>query len=161
MPFEVLASPVLGTLEDDYENSRLFLLHLVVKSIKLSVMKKISLFSGKALAASFTMALLILLSINAVLSGEQSPKPIPDNVLKILDNSCGKCHNQGGSGAALANLNLTKWDNYDAVRQGKKAEAICRTITTGKMPPKSFIKKNPQAVVSEEQRAIICNWSQQ
>jgi len=58
-----------------------------------------------------------------------------------LNNSCGKCHNQGGSGAALANLNLTKWDNYDAVKQAKKAEAICRTITTGKMTTQIILKE--------------------
>ena len=78
-------------------------------------MKKISLLSGKAIAATFIVSLLAFLSINAVVSAEQTPKPIPEDVLTILNNSCGKCHNQGGSGAALANLNLTKWDNYDAV----------------------------------------------
>lgn len=124
-------------------------------------MKKINILSGKALAAIFSFALLGLLSINAVLSGEQSPKPIPDDVMKILNNSCGKCHNQGGSGAALANLNLTKWDNYDAVKQAKKAEAICRTITTGKMPPKSFLRKNPQAALTDLQKTLVCNWSKQ
>lgn len=120
-----------------------------------------TLFSGKTLAAILSVALLSILSINAVTTGEQSPKPIPDDVLKIVNNSCGKCHNQGGSGAALANLNLTKWDNYNAVKQAKKAEAICRVITTEKMPPKSFIKKNPQAVISVEDRATICAWSKQ
>lgn len=122
-------------------------------------MKNLNIFSGKALATIFSIALLSILSISAVMSGEQAPKPIPDDVLKVLNNSCGKCHNQGGSGAALANLNFTKWDNYDAVKQAKKAEAICRVITTDKMPPKSFIKKNPQAELSLEQKELICTWS--
>lgn len=122
-------------------------------------MKNLNIFSGKALATIFSIALLSILSISAVMSGEQAPKPIPDDVLKVLNNSCGKCHNQGGSGAALANLNLTKWDNYDAVKQAKKAEAICRVITSDKMPPKSFIKKNPQAELSIEQKEMICTWS--
>ena len=126
-----------------------------------SVMKKISLLSGKAIAATIFMSLLVLLSINAVVTSEQSPKPIPEDVLVVLNNSCGKCHNQGGSGAALANLNLTKWDNYDAVKQAKKAEAICRTITTGKMPPKSFLRKNPQAALTDLQKTLVCNWSKQ
>ncbi len=126
-----------------------------------SVMKKITLFSGKALAATFFVALGGLLSISAVVANEQTPKPIPEDVLVVLNNSCGKCHNQGGSGAALANLNLTKWDNYDAVKQAKKAEAICRTITTGKMPPKSFLRKNPQAVLTDQQKTLVCNWSKQ
>lgn len=126
-----------------------------------SVMKKISLLSGKAIAATIFMSLLVLLSINAVVTSEQSPKPVPEDVLVVLNNSCGKCHNQGGSGAALANLNLTKWDNYDAVKQAKKAEAICRTITTGKMPPKSFLRKNPQAVLTDQQKTLVCNWSKQ
>lgn len=123
------------------------------------MMKNLNIFSGKALATIFSIALLSILSISAVMSGEQAPKPIPDDVLKVLNNSCGKCHNQGGSGAALANLNLTKWDNYDAVKQAKKAEAICRVITSDKMPPKSFIKKNPQAELSIEQKEMICTWS--
>lgn len=126
-----------------------------------SVMKKISLLSGKAIAATFIVSLLTFLSINAVVSAEQTPKPIPEDVLSILNNSCGKCHNQGGSGAALANLNLTKWDNYDAVKQAKKAEAICRTITTEKMPPKSFLKKNPQAALTDQQKTIVCNWAKE
>ncbi len=140
--------------------SFIFLLYLVQLKNQ-PEMKKINILSGKALAAIFSFALLGLLSINAVLSGEQSPKPIPDDVMKILNNSCGKCHNQGGSGAALANLNFTKWDNYDAVKQAKKAEAICRTITSGKMPPKSFVKKNPQVVLTEDQKIFICTWSKQ
>ena len=126
-----------------------------------SVMKKISLLSGKAIVATIFMSLLVLLSINAVVTSEQSPKPVPEDVLVVLNNSCGKCHNQGGSGAALANLNLTKWDNYDAVKQAKKAEAICRTITTGKMPPKSFLRKNPQAALTDLQKTLVCNWSKQ
>lgn len=137
-----------------------FLLYLVQLKNQ-PEMKKINILSGKALAAIFSVVLLGLLSINAVLSGEQAPKPIPDDVMKIFNNSCGKCHNQGGSGAALANVNFTKWDNYDAVKQAKKAEAICKVISSGKMPPKSFIKKNPLSELTDDQKSLICTWSKQ
>lgn len=124
-------------------------------------MKKSILFSGTAIAV---MVLAVVLSAFAPGSGkgnQDSGKAISEDVMKILNNSCSKCHTQGGSGAALANLNLTKWGNYDSAKQIKKATAICRTVQSGKMPPKSFINKNPQAVLTDAHKTLICSWAQQ
>ena len=119
------------------------------------------LFSGTAIAVILLTVVLSAFAPYSGKGGQDGSKPISDDVLKILNNSCAKCHTQGGSGAALANLNLTKWESYDSAKQAKKATAICRTVQSGKMPPKSFINKNPGAALTDAQKTLICSWAQQ
>ncbi|PKP40875.1 MAG: hypothetical protein CVT93_10370 [Bacteroidetes bacterium HGW-Bacteroidetes-10] len=122
-------------------------------------MKKSILFSGTAIAAILVAVVLSAFAPHSGKGDQDVAKPIPDNVMAIFQNSCAKCHTQGGSGAALANVNFTKWESYDSAKQAKKATAICKTIQAGKMPPKSFINKNPNAVLTDAQKTIICSWA--
>lgn len=84
---------------------------------------------------------------------------IPDNLEVIFQKSCMDCHATDGKAMARAKLNFSDWDNYKARKQTKKAAAICKMISAGKMPPKSFREKYPEMIPSASQIELICKWS--
>jgi cytochrome c5 len=86
--------------------------------------------------------------------------PIPDDLKVIFKNSCMDCHATGGKGMAMSKVNFSDWDNYPADKQAKKAEAICKIITKGSMPPKSYGANNPDAIPTAAQKEMICKWSE-
>ncbi len=85
---------------------------------------------------------------------------IPDNLKVVFKNSCMACHSDNGGGMAKANLNFSNWDTYSPDKQLKKATGICKVVSKGTMPPKSFVKSHPEAALSDEQKALICKWSE-
>jgi hypothetical protein len=84
---------------------------------------------------------------------------IPDDLKVIFKNSCMDCHATGGKGMAMAKLNFSDWDNYSPDKQVRKADAICKIVTKGTMPPKSYGEKNPNAIPTASQKDMICKWS--
>ena len=84
---------------------------------------------------------------------------IPDSLYMIFKNSCIGCHSDGGNFLAKAKLNFSDWDKYDSKKQVTKAADICKMITEGDMPPKSFRKSNPGAVPTKAQINSICRWA--
>lgn len=84
---------------------------------------------------------------------------IPDSVTSILERSCYPCHSEPGKGMALSRVNFDKWDTYNPGKQEDKAEDICKQVSKGKMPPKSFRSNNPDKVPSQAEVQVICNWA--
>jgi hypothetical protein len=84
---------------------------------------------------------------------------IPDDVEMIFKNSCMYCHASGGKSIPMAKLNFSNWDNYKPGKQAKKAASICKTISKGAMPPKSYRENNPEAIPTASQIELICKWS--
>ncbi len=84
---------------------------------------------------------------------------MPDSVAKVLQNSCSKCHNDGGNVMAESKWSFSKWDTYPADKQAKKAASICEAITKEKMPPKSVRKSNPEKIPTATQVQMICKWA--
>jgi cytochrome c5 len=84
---------------------------------------------------------------------------IPDDLEVIFQKSCMDCHAIDGKMMAMAKLNFSEWDKYKAGKQTKKAVAICRKITKGAMPPKSYREKYPETIPSASQIELICKWS--
>jgi cytochrome c5 len=85
---------------------------------------------------------------------------IPDELNTIFKKSCMDCHATGGKSMAMAKLNFSEWDNYSAEKQAKKAAAICKILSKGSMPPKSYRESNPEAVPTAAQKDMICKWSE-
>jgi hypothetical protein len=119
----------------------------------------------------FAISVTVALFINALIIGPASAqttqnsgvagKPIPQEVVKIAEKSCLKCHVEpDGNHMAASVLNLSKWDSYSVEKQASKAKAMCKQVTKGKMPPKSFKKDHPEGIPSEEEVKTICDWSQ-
>jgi len=86
-------------------------------------------------------------------------KPISSGVMKIAERSCVKCHTEGGNGMALMHLNLSNWDKFSPEKQAGKAKDMCKMVSKGKMPPKSFREKNPGAAPTKDEATIICDWA--
>jgi hypothetical protein len=116
-------------------------------------------------AAAITGALLLTAMIIAPLSelsqqnAGKDQKPIPANVMKIVENSCAGCHMEPGTKMAMSLLNLSSWDKYTLEKQAAKAQAMCKFVTKGKMPPKHFKDNNPNAVPTKDDVRIICDWA--
>ena len=85
--------------------------------------------------------------------------PISSGVMKIAERSCVKCHTEGGNGMAMMHLNLLNWDKFSPEKQAGKAKDMCKMVSKGKMPPKGFREKNPDAAPTKEEAKIICDWA--
>jgi hypothetical protein len=60
---------------------------------------------------------------------------------------------------ALAHVKMAELATYSPEKLAGKAEAMCKQVTKGKMPPSGFLKEHPDAKLTPEQVATICNWS--
>ena len=123
-------------------------------------MKKSYLFSSVAVIFVICSSL-VLPPANPTIKGSKAPLPsaaLPAEVNAIIKNSCMGCHSKGGNKIAMAKLNFFKWDRYKQTKQEKKAAAICKELSIGTMPPKSFKVSHPDAVPTTSQSDIICKW---
>jgi hypothetical protein len=86
-------------------------------------------------------------------------KPIPADVMKLLGKSCVTCHSDQGGKMAMSVLNITSWEKYSSKKQAAKANSMCKMVTKDKMPPKSFREGNPDAVLTQEDIKLLCDWA--
>lgn len=121
-------------------------------------MKKLTKLMIVALGAIFVIAL-INNPVSAQMAGSKA-KAVPEAVNKIFEKSCVKCHAEPGNAMALSHVNLTKWLEYSPEKQAEKANAVCKMVTKGKMPPKHFRKEHPDVNPTSEEVKTLCDWSQ-
>ncbi len=113
-------------------------------------MKKICLFlTGAAM----------FLIVTALIFPPQSTKPIPEDLKAVFKTSCMACHSDDGGSMAKSRVNFSRWDSYDLEKQSKKAADISKVVMKGAMPPKSFAKANPGAVLTDIQKEMVYKWS--
>jgi len=110
----------------------------------------------------FIVTAMVILPSNKV--GQKSPKAtiakvIPDDLNIVFKKDCMACHGDEGSKMAMSKVNFSKWDTYSPEKQAKKAQAICKIITKGKMPPKGYKKNNPDSIPTQAEITSICNWA--
>jgi len=86
---------------------------------------------------------------------------LPGGIQKMINSSCIKCHATGGKALAMSKLNFSEWGQYDREKQMKKAAAMCKILTKGKMPPKSYVRDHPDGVPTKEQKEMVCKWAQE
>jgi cytochrome c5 len=125
-------------------------------------MKKLLLITGAAMMVVLVVSFVSMPShaINDRASSSPSvASAIPDSVTKILEKCCYACHSEPGKGMALSKLNFDKWADYKPEKQADKAKDICKEVSKGAMPPKSFRHNNPDKVPAEAEVKIICNWA--
>jgi hypothetical protein len=93
-------------------------------------------------------------------AGNKPATPMPENLNKIFQTSCTPCHWAGGKKMAMSMINFSKWVNYDAEKEAKKASMICYVLNKGKMPPKGARKAAPGLIPTKEQIDLICKWAE-
>ena len=93
---------------------------------------------------------------------EERPKSaaIPDNIYKILENSCFECHTTGGRKKALSHLNFSEWDNYAPEKKGEKGKEIAEILREGSMPPKLYRQSHPERVPTAVQKDSLIRWAE-
>jgi len=98
-------------------------------------------------------------------------------VSAILDRSCRDCHsnktvwpwytNVAPISWWLSNhvndgrkdLNISEWGRLDQDRQDRKLRQICDEVSDNMMPLSSYLPMHPQARLSEQDKKILCDWT--
>jgi hypothetical protein len=109
------------------------------------------------------LALVFIFTNLGVASGQvekDQTSSIPENINKIFQSSCIKCHGENGKIMAKTKLNFSKWAEYDSATKAKKASAICSELNKEAMPPKSARESNPELIPTKEQTELICKWAE-
>ena len=112
------------------------------------------------IAMSFAVLALMAFNFPSFNSPQDKPaSPFPDDVAKILQTSCFDCHGDASSNAkAKMKLNLGKWDELSDAKKVGKMENINEVITKGDMPPGKYLEKNPDAKLTNDQKAVVNKW---
>ncbi|PLX10096.1 MAG: hypothetical protein C0598_11110 [Marinilabiliales bacterium] len=84
---------------------------------------------------------------------------IPENVKTILDNSCLQCHGEDGKFKAKMKWNFENMLEFDDSKLISKLSKIEDEVSEGKMPPKKYVKKNPEHKLSKDDIEVIVNWA--
>jgi mono/diheme cytochrome c family protein len=114
-------------------------------------------------ASAIVLIVCITNTMNAqdVRKEAEKSKPVPAAVTAILEKSCIGCHSDDGSSLAKMHFNFTKWNECSAEEQTSTGQDIVKMVTKGKMPPKKFLKNNPEAKLTDAEKTTICNWAGQ
>ena len=100
---------------------------------------------------------------NAIGSGNPSSGnpavTMPDSVLQFVKKTCMDCHADDGNGMAKAHINFSQWNGYSAEKQASKAQDMCKVLTKGAMPKKSWVKSNPTLAPKQADIDMICKWA--
>lgn len=99
-------------------------------------------------------------NIQNLQNGGDEKKQLPPEVVSIVQKSCYNCHSETAKGLSKSLLNFSKWDELSSKKQTSKAKAICNLTTKGKMPPKGFLEKNPNATLTKEEIKVLCDWAE-
>ena len=90
---------------------------------------------------------------------DEPGKPIPEDVMKIMNKSCVNCHSQPGNFMALSHLDLDNWGKYSAEKQASKAKDMCNMVGKDRMPPKKFRAEHADGIPSTAEIKTICDWA--
>jgi len=133
----------------------------------------------KIVLASFA-ALLLVIQLIPVSRDNPLPEevvPAPDDVIAVLERSCFDCHSHETRWPWYAHvapaswlvakdvnegrrhLNFSTWNRYDAEKRADKLEDIWEEIEGGQMPLKIYLPLHPSARLSEQDRAVIHEWT--
>jgi len=93
-------------------------------------------------------------------NGGDDKKQLPPEVISIVEKSCYSCHANPAKGLPLSLLNFSKWNELSAKKQASKAKSICNLVSKGKMPPKGFLEKHPEATLTKDEIKVLCDWAE-
>lgn len=102
---------------------------------------------------------------------------VPPDIKIILGKACNDCHTNNTrypwysyvqpSGWFLKDhvehgkehFNMSKFATYDARKREKKLEEICEEVEAGKMPLPSYTWIHRDAVLTENEKKALCDWT--
>jgi molybdopterin-biosynthesis enzyme MoeA-like protein len=107
--------------------------------------------------------LIILGTLLLSVSLDIKPTPgFPEEIMKIVVNSCYECHS-GDSQNQIAKtvLDFYKWNEYKTARKVNLLSKMDEAIQDKSMPPRKYIDKNPDRVLTEEQIELFSKWAEE
>lgn len=85
---------------------------------------------------------------------------VPDDVQKILDNSCVGCHNsQSKNIKGKGKLKFDEMADLKLHKQVGKLADIADVIQEGDMPPSKFLKNYPDKELTKEEKEKVVSWA--
>jgi hypothetical protein len=125
-------------------------------------MKRITIYA--IITTSIFLAILMVLSPRSVVGSKSTKAAGPgtelaDSIQKFVQRACMDCHADDGNSMARGKVNFSKWASYDAEKQAKKANAICKQLSKSSMPPKKWRTNNPKDVPTQAEVDMVCRWS--
>lgn len=101
-----------------------------------------------------------LLSVTADKQKKDNATKLPDNVKSIIDKSCFDCHNTDSRNEdAKEELDFKKINSLSLMKKVSAYKHIRETIEENEMPPKKFLKKNPEKKLTNKERNILIAWA--
>jgi uncharacterized membrane protein len=116
----------------------------------------------KKLIFSLAVSGILFLVLQSFIINPPQGPDFPADVKEVLKTSCYDCHSSSSSNnkAPLA-LNFDKWNDYKASKKISKLDAICEVTRENKMPPEKYLKGNPEKALSDDQKELLCKWSEE
>ncbi len=122
-------------------------------------MKKIAF---SLVAMIFFLAMALVFTPRPVIGGAAPSAPgteLADSIQKFVQRACMDCHSDDGSSMARSKVNFNKWGTYDAAKQAKKANAMVKQLTKGRMPTKKWRENNPNDIPSKTEADMVGAWA--
>ena len=104
---------------------------------------------------------------------------VPADVKEILVRSCSDCHSNETRYPWYSNvspfswflvdhiregrgeLNLSEWGTYTTEKKKRKLDEICEMVQSAEMPLPSYLWIHRDAVLSESDKKVLCDWSEE
>lgn len=111
-----------------------------------------------AISVGFLFALsLVALGINKPTQSDA----MPDDVKKVINNSCFGCHNTDSKNEdGKEALDFKKLENLSKIKMIHAYKEISEVVEENKMPPKKFLQRFPEKALSEDDKKLLLNWSE-
>lgn len=103
---------------------------------------------------------------------------VPADVSALLTRSCNDCHSNqtkwlwythiapaswftvGHVNDGRSELNFSEWGNYNDRMKQTRLAALCELVKQGEMPLPSYTILHSDAILSPEERKLICDWTE-
>lgn len=107
----------------------------------------------------------------------ESALTVPSDVASILERSCSDCHSDKTTYPWYANvqpfgwflqdhindgrreMNFSQFNTYPGRKKVKKLEEVCEQIEKKEMPLPSYLWIHREAVLSDQDIRILCDWA--
>jgi len=108
-----------------------------------------------------TIAVLLpgLLALSLTYGDIQQVKTFPEDVEKVLKNSCFDCHSTASKNKdAKGTLNFETWNDYKLTKKISQMTSISEVLEEGTMPPEKYLGFKPDRALSDEQVKLVREW---
>jgi hypothetical protein len=128
-------------------------------------MKTKIIFATSGLVFLLSFLLYAFTGIQPAKSGSSNIKGVggfPEEITKILVNSCYDCHSSDSqSKAASFILDFKKWDEYKDTKKAQLLIKINEVVSEKSMPPKKYLEANSGKVLTDDQIKLLSTWAKE